>query len=208
MAFTAVQICSNALIRLGASPIQSFTEGTDIATTCDTIYSMKKEFMLASYPWRFTKKFIQLSRLVTAPTAQWTYQFTLPADRITAGLPAVYSTGGTYAIPVQDYTIIGNVLMTHQPEAWVEYQAMVDESLWAPYFVELMTYIMMDELCFNVSDNANLKQIIQQTAYGTPSAGGVGGLYGKAMNLDSRDNPTTMILDSVLLEARFGNGAT
>lgn len=204
MAFTAVQICSNALIRLGAQPIQSFDEGTDIATTCDTIYSMKKEYMLAAYPWRFTKNFIQLSRLTLAPTAQWTYQFALPADRITAGLPTVYTTNQTYAIPVQDYTIIGDVLMSHLPELWVEYQAMVDESLWAPYFIELMTYVMMDELCFNVTDNASLKQIIQQTTYGIPSAQGVGGIYGKAMNLDSRDNPTTMVLDSVLLEARFG----
>lgn len=205
MAFTAVQICSNALIRLGASPIQSFTEGTDIATSCQTVYSMKKDYLLAAYPWRFTMKYIQLSRLAEAPTAQWAYQFTLPADRLTSGLPAVYATGGTYALPVQDYTIIGNVIMTNQPELWVEYQAMVDEAFWAPYFVELMTYAMMDELCFNVTDNASLKQSINITTYGVPSAEGAGGLFGKAMNLDSRDNPTTMILDSVLLEARFGS---
>jgi hypothetical protein len=204
MAFTDTEICSNALIRLGADPIQSFTEGTDIATTCGTIYKMKKEFMLAAYPWRFTKKYIQLSRLTAPPTAQWTYQFNLPADRLTAGLPAVYSTGRTYAIPVQEYTIVGNVLMSHHPELWVQYQATVDESLWAPYFVELMTYVMMDELCFYVTDNASLKQQINLVAYGPPSGGGVGGIYGKAMNLDSRDNPTTMVLDSVLLEARFG----
>ena len=203
MAFTDVQICSNALLRLGATPIQSFDEGTDIATTCDNLYQMKKEYMLAAYPWRFTKKYAQLSRLTAAPTAQWTYQFNLPADRLTAGLPIVYATDRTYAIPVQNYTIVGKVLMTHQPEIWIQYQAIVDESLWAPYFVELMTYVMMDELCFNVTDNTSLKQTIQYTTYGTPSADGVGGLYGKAMGLDSRDNPTTRVLDSVLLEARF-----
>ncbi len=204
MAFTDIQICSNALVRLGAQAIQSFDEGTDIATTCGTVYSMKKEFMLAAYPWRFTKKYAQLSRLTAAPTAQWTYQFNLPADRITAGLPTVYTDERTYAIPIQDYTIIGNVLMSHQPKLWVEYQATVDEALWAPYFVELMTYVMMDELCFNVTDNSSLKQQINLETYGPPSGGGVGGIYGKAMNLDSRDNPTTQVLDSVLLEARFG----
>lgn len=207
MAFTDVQICANALVRLGASPIQSFDEGTDIATTCGSVYSMKKEYMLASYPWRFTKKYIQLSRLVVPPTAHWTYQYTLPADRITAGLPVVYATNDTYSIPIQNYTIVGNVLMTHNPEVWIQYQAMIDEAFFAPYFTELMTYVMMDELCFNVTDNATLKTLINQQTYGPPSAAGAGGLYGKAMNLDSRDNPTTMILDSVLLEARFGNGA-
>ena len=204
MAFTAVEICSNALVRLGASPIQSFTEGTDIATTCESVYNMKKDFMLAAYPWRFTKKYAQLSRLTAPPVAQWTYQFTLPSDRITSGLPTVYASESTYAIPVQDYTIIGDVLMTHLPELWVEYQADVKEAIWAPYFVELMTYVLMDELCFYVTDNAALKQQINLTTYGAPSAGGVGGIYGKAMNLDSRDNPTIQILDSVLLEARLG----
>ena len=208
MAFTAVQICSNALIRLGASPIQSFTEGTDIATTCSSIYDMKKEYMLASYPWRFTKKFVQLSRLTAAPTAQWTYQYTLPSDRLSAGFCAVYTNEDVSAIPIQNYTILGNVLMADVDEVWVEYQYLPDESLWAPYFTELMVHVMMDELVFNVTDNAGLKQNIQMNTYGVPSEFGVGGLYGKAMALDSRDNPTTMVLDSILLEARFGNGAT
>ena len=205
MAFTAIQICSNALIRLGANPIQSFDEGTDIATICDTIYTAKKEYMMAVYPRRFTKKFAQLSRLTASPTAQWTYQFALPADRVMSGFAAVYTSANARSIPIQDYTIIGNKLMSDHPTLYVEYQAMVDEAIWAPYFVELMTLVMMDEVCFAVTDNVGLKQTIQTNLYGIPSEYGVGGVYGRAMALDSRDNPTTMVLDSVLLEARFGS---
>lgn len=204
MAFTAIQICSNALVRLGANPIQSFDEGTDIATICDSIYTMKKDYMLAMYPWRFTKKFAQLSRSTTTPTAQWSYQFVLPADRATSGFAAVYTSATAGAVPIQDYTIIGNRLMSNCPELYVEYQAIVDESLWAPYFVELMIHVMMDEMCFAVTDNVGLKTSIEYKTYGIPSEYGVGGLLGRAMGLDSRDNPTTMVLDSILLEARFG----
>lgn len=206
MAYTAIEVCSNALIRLGAQPIQSFTEGTDIATACSAIYNMKKEFMLASYPWRFTKKFTQLSRLVAAPTAQWTYQYSLPADRISAGLPAVFTSSTVGSYPIINYTIVGNKLMSDEPEIWVEYQANVDESVWPPYFVELMTFVMMDELCTNVTDNTGLKQTIQANTYGIPSEYGVGGLYGRAMSLDSRDNPTLQMYNNSLLEARFGQG--
>lgn len=204
MAFTAIQICSNALVRLGANPIQSFDEGTDIATICDSIYTSKKEYMLAVYPWRFTKKFVQLSRNTATPTAQWSYQFTLPADRIMAGFAAVYTSATVGSVPIQDYTIVGNKLMSNCDTLYVEYQAMVDESLWAPHFVELMITVMMDEVCFAVTDNVGLKQTIETKLYGIPSEFGVGGLFGRAMSLDSRDNPTTMVLDSVLLEARFG----
>ena len=207
MAYTAVQICAAALVRLGAQPIQAFDEGTDIATTCDTIYYMKKDYILSSYPWSFTKKFAQLSQLAAAPTAQWDYQYTLPADRVSPGFSAVYASEDVSAIPIQDYTIIGNRLMSDSDEIWVEYQYSAEESTWPPYFVELMVVVMMDEICTNVTDNTGLKQTIQANLYGIPSEFGVGGLYGRAMGLDSRDNPVTFVLDSVLLEARFGRGA-
>ena len=35
---TDILICSDALLMLGASPISSFTEGTDEANTCDRLY--------------------------------------------------------------------------------------------------------------------------------------------------------------------------
>ena len=135
------------------------------------------------------------------------YQFQLPADRVTAGLPAVFTSSDVSATPIQNYTIVGDVLMSDQPELWIEYQANVDESLWAPYFVELMVSIMMTELSFLITDNASLRQELTTMTYGIPSEFGVGGVYGKAMALDSRDNPTVQILDSSLLEARFGGGA-
>jgi len=207
MSYTAVQICANALVRLGASPIQSFTEGTDIATSCSSIYNFKKDYMLSVYPWNFTKKFSQLSRLTAAPTAQWKYQFALPADKTMAGMIAVFTSASVGALPIQDYTLVGNVLMCDQTTLYVEYQADVDESLWAPYFVELMVNIMMVELSFLVTDNASLRQELNTMTYGVPSEYGVGGVYGKAMQLDSRDNPTVQILDDILLEARFGGGA-
>ena len=207
MAFTSVEICANALVRLGATPIQSFNEGTDIATSCQSIYKMKKAYMLAAYPWRFTKKFAQLSRLTQVPKAQWSYQFNLPSDRVTSGLPTVFISDDVDANPIQDYTIIGNVLMSDEPELWIEYQEDVDESLWAPYFTELMVSIMMVELSFLIADNASLRQELTTMTYGIPSEFGVGGIYGKAMALDSRDNPTIQVLDDILLEARFGGGA-
>jgi hypothetical protein len=204
MAFTDVQICANALIRLGAHPIQSFDEGTDIATACDNIYKMKSDYMLSSYPWRFTMKFMQLSRTVAKPVAQWEHQFTLPADRIQSGPPAVYGSDGIMELPMKNYNIVGIHLVSNNPVIWVKYQSRVDESEWSPYFVELMTYVMMGELAVLVTDNASLKQTVDATTYGIPSEYGVGGLYGKAMALDSRDNPTTRLLDDTLLGARFG----
>lgn len=206
MAFTSVQICANALIRLGAQPIQSFDEGTDIATTCETIYEMKRDYILSSYPWSFTMKFAQLSRLTATPTAQWDYQFALPADRLSSGIVAVFTSEDTSALPIQAYNLVGNKLLSNETELWVKYQADTDETLWPAHFFELMTFVIMDELCINVTDNVGLKQTIQANTYGIPSEYGMGGLYGRAMSLDSRDYPTLQMSSDALLAARFGRG--
>lgn len=203
MALTNIAICANALVRLGARPITSFSDGTDIATFCETIYTQKKKFLLSSYPWRFSMKYAQLSRLSDSPDAQWDYQFTLPADRVQAGMPVVYTSEDVGAAPIRDYEIVGNVLMTDEDEIWVKYQYNVDEALWPEYFTELMINVMKTELAYVVTDNAQLYQELKLEVYGTPSEGGFGGMVNMARNLDSRDNPTTYITDFTLINARF-----
>jgi len=204
MALTDVQICANALVRLGAQPIQSFSDGTDIATFCNTIYDSKKKYILSSYPWLFSMKFAQLSRDTARPAAQWKYQYTLPADRVKSGMPAVYTSSDEYAPPIKAWTIVGNKLMAHEKEIWVKYQYNVDESLWPEYFTELMINVMKAELAQLVTDNTQLYQEIKLEVYGTPTEGGFGGLVNIARSLDSRDAPTTYINDFTLVNARFG----
>ena len=204
MALTDIQICANALIRLGAQPIQSFDEGTDLATVCATIYPSKAQYILSLYPWRFTMNFAQLSRLTVAPSAQYTYQYALPADRVQGGFPVVFNSSDVNACPIKDYTIIGNRLMTDYDEIWVQYQYQADESLWPFYFTELMINVMKHELCIIVTEDKSLYAEIHSEVFGTPVEQGQGGLLAQAMFLDSRDNPTLAINDFTLINARFG----
>lgn len=200
---TAIEICSNALVRLGAQPIQSFDEGTNIATACETIYNMKKKYALNAYPWRFSMKFAQLSRLTAAPAAAWDYQFTLPSDRIQDGPACVWTSDDTGDIPFRDYTLIGNKLLCNEKEIWVQYQYDVDEANFPPYFTELLVNIMAVELCFLVTDNNSLRQELKLETYGTPSEQGQGGLVAISRAIDSRDTPSVYISSNFLLGGRF-----
>lgn len=200
---TDIQICSNALLRLGAQPIQSFNDGTDIATFCKAIYEQKKIYLFSTFPWSFTMKFIQLSQKTLDPVAQWKYQYSLPADRVSSGMAAVYTTDSINASPINCYTIIGDALMTNEKEIWIRYQYNAHETLWPEYFTELMINVMRAELAQLVTDNTQLYQEIKLEVYGTPSEGGFGGLVNITRNLDSRDNPTIFIQDFSLINARF-----
>jgi len=65
---TDIKICSDALLMLGANPISSFTEGTDESNICSSLYEDIKRQTIATYPWSFSFKKVQLARLVTTPT--------------------------------------------------------------------------------------------------------------------------------------------
>lgn len=199
---TAIEICTNALVRLGASPIQSFDEGSDIATACELIYNQKKKYALNVYPWRFSMKFAQLSRLTAAPDAQWTYQFALPADRIQDGPAGVFTSSSVGAAPIQAFNLVGKRLMTDEPTIYIKYQYDVDEADFPPYFTELMVGVMMVELCYLVTDSNSLRQELKAEVYGTPSEGGLGGLVSNARTADSRDTPTLQIYSNYLLDIR------
>jgi len=199
----AIEICSNALIRLGASPIQSFNDTSDTAVACKNIYPVKSNYILSSFPWRFTMKFKQLSRLSEKPEMQWSYKYNMPSDKVQAGFPAVYVSSDIGASPINEYAIIGNFLMSDSPEIYVQYQYRPDETLWPHYFTELMIQVMSCELSMNITDNATLRQSLSYETYGVPSEGGMGGLFGRAMNLDSKDSPTQTLQDNSLLLARF-----
>ena len=65
---SALSICSDALLMLGAKAISSFNEGTSAANVCDRLYPDIKNQSLLNYPWSFVYKKIQLSQLITTPT--------------------------------------------------------------------------------------------------------------------------------------------
>lgn len=205
MAYTKMEICSNALIRLGAAPIQSFVGEGDISTACENIYDMKVKYILNSYPWRFTLGFAQLSKISTLPSMQWKYKYNLPPDRIQDGLSGVYLSTDYNELPFKYFELIGDKLFCNEEAIWVKYQKDINEEDFPPYFTELMVGVMMVEIAFLVTDSVGLMQELKLTTYGTPSEHGVGGLTGTARQIDSRDTPTVTMNTDLLLAARFGS---
>jgi len=200
---TPIGICSNALIRLSAEPIQAFDEGTTIANTCEALYFQKKNYIMSLYPWRFTMKFTQLSRLTTTPLLRYDYEYAMPADKVQGGMPLLVTASGTGNLPLADYEIIGSKIMCNSSTLFVQYQADVSEEEWPHYFTELVIEVMKTELVYPVTENGQMYQESKMETYGTPSELGQGGLMGRSMFLDSRDTPTQFIDSNILLNDRF-----
>lgn len=200
MATSGIDLCSNALLRLGVEPISSFTEG-DVGNTCGTIYPDFIVNLLSIYDWQFASTKVQLARLSTAPLTEYTYQFQLPSDMIK--LQKVYIDTGTGRTVVTDYRLQDGKLLTNNDTIYIDYTRNVAVSEFPPYFVEFAVLALASVLAIAVTDKAEYAQSFHQLAYGTANDNGNGGSFGKAKKLDSFQQPSKTVSYNRIITERF-----
>lgn len=76
---SALAICNQALLQLGAAKINSFTDGTVAGTLCNDLWPTMRDKVLRVHPWNCIIKRATLSTSTT-PTWGYKYAFTLPTD--------------------------------------------------------------------------------------------------------------------------------
>ena len=200
---TSLSICSDALILLGASPISSFTEGSDSAQACDRLYPDVRDTILANYQWSWSVKKVQINRLSTAPIDEWKYAYQLPGDML-SGVIALFQSAGLNERPVRyGWEIYGDQLYTNFETVYIDYQGTVDESKMPNYFVRLLRTALAAELAFTITDQIAKSDYFRSLAYGTPVDSGRGGLMRESMNVDSRGKPPQIIEDYSLIDVRY-----
>ena len=198
---SALSICSDALLLLGAKPISSFTEGTDESSTCDSLYPNIRDQALSIYTWSFAFKKVQLARLTSTPTNEYKYEYQLPSDRLAAPR-AVYDSGSVGANVVANYKIMGSKLLTNNETVYIDYLYSVSESDMPVWFVQLLKYLMAWHLSVPVTDQVDKAQYWQSVAIGSPGENGRGGYMRTAMNIDGQNQPVNGIKDFSLIAVR------
>lgn len=198
-----IKICSNALLRLGAKAISSFTDGTDRSTLCANIYPFKKDDILSLYDWKFTIIKKQLDQKADDPISGWSNEFQLPADRLVDGVITLYDDANPPGVPFKAFEIHGDGILTEAAALFLDYQSNgIAEANWPPYFVELITKAMMVELAIPITDQTGLRKSLYEEVYGTAVENGRGGMMGRAMGRNSRGDPPQVFKDFSLILAR------
>jgi len=75
-----VQICNQALTKLGAERITDLLDDTRNARVMNAIYTAKRDAELAAHPWTFAIKRAEVPASSTAPAFGWAYSYPMPTD--------------------------------------------------------------------------------------------------------------------------------
>src|ERR671919_2182106 len=84
MAISSVELCSSALVKLGAQAISSFQDGTAEAEVASRLYTLVRDALLCAHPWSFATAQASLARLTGDPVSDFAHAYALPQDLLKA----------------------------------------------------------------------------------------------------------------------------
>ncbi len=188
MNLTAIDICSQALVKLGANPISSFEEETTEARVATQLYSVVAESLLTSYPWRFALTQNKLNRLVKVPESDFRYAYALPNDCI-----RILSAGTAGRGQGLDYRICGRELHTNTDTVLLSYVYRPSESDFPPFFVQALIARLAAEFCLPLTESTSRTDYLRKLS---------GEELQNARLIDSQQSVNSSFQDFSLIEVR------
>lgn len=162
MTNTAIDICSHALVKLGASSISSFDEDTTEAHVAKQLYETTLDSLLALYPWRFALKQVKLGRLVSSPNADYRYSYGIPNDCI-----RVLSAGSSIKGSGLNYRLVQKTLQTNSENVILTYISRPNEVDFPAFFLEALIAKLAVEFCLPLTESTTrtdyLKKLAQES---------------------------------------------
>lgn len=150
---TSVSIASNALLMLGAQPINDFNEDADRARLASNLYAPARDLLLRSHPWNCAIKRVILSPDADAPAFGYSYQFTLPGDWLRT------LSVGDYGEEI-DFRTEGRKLLADDSVLKLRYIFRNDqESTWDTMLIDAMTKTMSATMAYAITQSTSKEEL-------------------------------------------------
>ena len=194
---TSVQLCSRALVMIGANPITAL-DGTDTsteATVAIQIYETAVSDLLSRCRWRFAAKQALLAATSGSALARWDATFDLPADVLVIhGL-----TLGGKRVEFDRYgDQIGAACLTTDAPV-IDYGYRATESVWPSYFDSYVELHLAAIFAYAIANQLDLSDFLEKKAARA---------FAFAKNQDGQGRTTKKLETSRFLQVRgFSTGA-
>ena len=186
---TPIDVCSRALILIGADPISSFDDGNNEALVSSNMYEDVARASLLNTRWRFSTNQAVLNRLSDAPTGRFDAAYQLPSGWLMTHVVTVNDT------PIE-YQTYGDKLFCNETatsELVLDFTYRADEQGWPSYFTIAVEYELASVFAVSLARDQNLAQAMSQQAATSMM---------RARNLDAQQQTTRKLSTSRFITNR------
>ena len=155
-ASSPVDVCSRALIMIGADPITSFDDGNNEALIASNMYEDIARASLVNTRWRFATNQVILNRLTEVPTGRYDAAYQLPSGWLM-----------THAVTVNDnpieYQTYGDKLFNNassSDELVLDFTYRAEEQYWPSYFTVAVEYELAVVFAVGLAIDQQLAQLM------------------------------------------------
>ncbi|MCB2055464.1 MAG: hypothetical protein KDE35_14630 [Geminicoccaceae bacterium] len=159
MSLTDVDICSMALLKIGAAPIAGFDDPSAEAEIAGRLYEAVVEGLLVAHPWAFSTAQAALVPDTVPPTADFAHAYALPAD-----LLRTLSAGSAGRARGVVYRIQGDRLLSDVEPVVLTYQRRPATSAFPPHFVQVLVARLAAEFCIPVTESTSRADMLHKLA--------------------------------------------
>jgi hypothetical protein len=159
MALSDIALCSRALIRLGASPIASFADGTAESEIAGALFAPLRDALLSAYGWSFATGQAVLTKLVAPPIADYANAFQLPTDFLRS-----ISAGSGGRGRGLNFRIARGALHTDSEDVLLTYIFRPAEEEFPPYFDAALIAKLSAEFAIPITENTSRAEAMYRLA--------------------------------------------
>lgn len=183
-------ICNEALVELGGTLIQSFTDGTSPSTVCGIHYPDARDMALEMHPWNFATAFARLARSPDTPVMKWQYMYALPTHPWCIKVRATDRANAKWEVGDDEH--MGRVLYSNDGAVSIEFTKRIEDlGSWSPLSLQVLVKVMAAKLAKYITGQNSTEDIKLKEAYT---------LLPEARASDSREgSPQTLQANSSLL---------
>ena len=190
VASSGIDICSRALILIGANPITSFQDATTEANVAVNVYEDVARAALVNSRFRFATNQDKLPLLTSVPTGRFDVAHQLPTDLLML-----------HAVTVNDnpieYSVYGDKVFSDSAttdELIADYTFRANEKTWPSYFTLAVEYSLAIIFATSIARDSSLATLMQTQAER---------MMAKARNLDSQQQTTRKLTSSRFITSRL-----
>jgi hypothetical protein len=189
MALSQIDLCSRALLKVGANSISSLEEGTTEAEIAASLYPTIRDSLLSAHPWNFATRQQSLAMLTSPPVADFQYAFQLPVDCI-----RVLSAGTGGRGSGITYRIIQRQLLTDMESVVLTYIFRPLEADFPPFFDMTLIAHLAAEFCIPLTDSTSRWEALREASEHE---------FRRARLIDAQEETPGAVDDFALIESRY-----